>query len=261
MTSSAGRTLPGGAENRFFEQRAAEQQLAPHPFRLELRGAPNELAWPRVCAYCGGAASEQITVRKAFHRRRSRRGRSRGGLISFKVASAPVPFCHACAGEHRATVQRPSAAGILFGFLFNPIIIPILGAGYFLPITFREARGLTLAEPAGRIGWGLFGLMLFVIVWTAGLWWRMSRPSRLEPQTEITRACDFSGDVKQMFERERHLYAMRNETFAQAFEAANRDRVWTEADQAKSRRLTPIVALGLLLLLAGVAGVITWLDW
>jgi len=49
----------------------------------------------------------------------------------------------------------------------------------------------------------------------------VTKPSRLEPQTEITRACDFSADVSQLFARERRLYAMRNETFAKAFEAAN----------------------------------------
>ena len=259
MTNATLNSLPGGADNRFAAQRVAAQSLAPHTFRLELRGAPNDLAWPRICAYCGAGASEQITVRKASRRRRGRRSRG-SGLSDFKVASAPVPFCAGCAQEHRATVQRPTTLGVLFGFLFHPLIIPVIGAGYFLPITFRAARGLSLTEPAGQIGWGLFALMLFIIVWTTVLWWRTTTPSRLEPQTEITRACDFSADVSQMFEGERRIYAMRNETFAQAFEAANADRRWTEADQARSRRWAPVLALALLVGLAGIVGVIALFE-
>ena len=248
-------SLPAGADNRFMAQRVAAQSLAPHSFRLELRGAPNDLAWPRICVYCGAGASEQITVRKAFGRRRGRRSRG-SGFSDFKIASAPVPLCAACANEHRATVQRPSTLGAVFGFLVHPMIIPVIGAGFFLPITFKAARGLSLTDPAGQMGWGLFALMLFIIVWTTVLWWRTTAPSRLEPQTEITRACDFSADVSQMFEGERRIYAMRNEAFAQAFEAANAERRWTEADQARSRRRASVLALVFLVGLAGIVGAI-----
>ena len=249
-------SLPGGAEHRFTAQRVAEQSLAPHPRRVELRGAPNALTWPRVCAHCGTTASEQIVVRKALRRYRSRRSRN-SRLIDFRIASAPVPFCQACAAEHRTTVQRPTTLGVLLGFLFHPLIIPIVGASYFGVIIYRSAQGMTLADPAGRIGWGLFALMVFIIVWTTVLWWRMSARSRLEPQTDITRACDFSGDVSQMFEGERHIYALQNETFAQAFEAVNADRRWTEEDQARLRRLTPLYALAFLVVLGGVAAALT----
>jgi hypothetical protein len=139
-------------------------------------------------------------------------------------------------------------------------MIPIVGAAYFGNMAFKEAKGLSLAEPAGQIGWGIVALMAFIIVWTSVLWWRVTRPGRLEPQTEITRACDFSGNVSQMFERERHIYAMKNEVFARAFEAANIGVRWTEADQAKSRRLTPLIALAFLLAIIGLAALLTLLE-
>ena len=256
MSTGAPTSLPGGGQNRFWSQKSAESSLAPHPYRLELRGRPNELTWPRVCAACGGTATEQVTVRKALSRRRSRR---RSGA-SIRIVPLPLPLCSGCAHEHRSTVERPSTVGNLLGTLIHPIMIPIVGAAFFGNIAFKEARGLSLAEPAGQIGWGLVALMAFIIVWTSVLWWRVTRPGRLEPQTEITRSCDFSGDVSQMFERERHIYSMRNETFARAFETANLDARWTDADQARSRRLSPLIALGLLLALAAVATVLTMLE-
>ena len=115
---------------------------------------------------------------------------------------------------------------------------------------------MSLREPAGQIGWGLVALFAFIIVWTSVLWIRMTKPSRLEPQTDVTRACDFSGDVSQMFERERHIYSMQNEGFARAFEAANASARWTDEDQARSRRVTPIVGAVFLLALMGIAALL-----
>ena len=57
----------------------------------------------------------------------------------------------------------------------------------------------------------------------------MKRASlRVPPLTEITRACDFSDNVGFPFGR-RRFYAIRNPAFAQAFTAANQDRLWTDA--------------------------------
>lgn len=257
MTAPAPTSLPGG-NNRFGSQRYAEASLAPHPYRVELRGKPNDLTWPRICSACGASASEQVVVRKGFRRRRSRRGRgSSSGLSDYQIVSTPVPLCSSCAHTHRATVKKPSAAAALFGFLLHPIIIPVVGAGYFAVIIFKSTRGLSLSDSAGQAGWGLFALMVFIMVWTTVIWFRSTVTQRLEPQTEITRACDFSGNVSQIFERERHIYAMRNEAFARAFEAANAGARWTEADQARSRRLTPIYAGLFLLVLAGIATLLT----
>jgi hypothetical protein len=74
----------------------------------------------------------------------------------------------------------------------------------------------------------------------------ISRSSRIARQTEITRACDFSDDVSRIFERERHIYAVRDRTFFEAFAAANHDRVWTEDDDARSDRhiVATIAAIG-----------------
>ena len=241
--------------DRSYVQTVAESSLAPNPHRLELRGAPSALAWPRLCANCGAPASEQITVRKVFSRRSptrfGRRGAS-GYVIDFRIVPAPVPFCLTCANQHRATVE-PRAFNFITDFIFSWAILPVAGSSFFAYLTFQATRNLSLADPAGRVGWGIFAVLVAGVVWCVVLWWRVSAPDRIEHQTEITRACDFSRDVSEMFERERHIYAIRNKSFADAFAAANADRAWTAQDQAHSRRYSWVYSLGFLAALAVVA--------
>jgi len=72
--------------------------------------------------------------------------------------------------------------------------------------------------------------------------WRDTRRFRVPPQTEVTLACDFSDDISEAFEGERRVYAIRDEGFAEELAAANRDRAWTRAMRARSRRLQLAVA-------------------
>lgn len=77
--------------------------------------------------------------------------------------------------------------------------------------------------------------------------------NRVPPLTDITRACDFSDNVGFPFGR-RRVYAIRNQTFAEAFTRANQDRIWTEAIQKRDAWISGIVALILI-----VAALIAWL--
>jgi hypothetical protein len=95
------------------------------------------------------------------------------------------------------------------------------------------------------------------VVWCTFLMWQTSRASRLDPLTNVTRACDFSEDVSEFYEKERRIYAIKNKTFAESFAALNRDRAWTMDDQSRSMKLSFAVAIGMLLALGGVAALIT----
>lgn len=240
--------------DRSYLQIVAEQSLAPNPHRVELRGAPSALSWPRICANCGASASEQITVRKVFGRRRPTRfgRRSSSGPLDFRIVPAPVPFCLTCANQHRATVV-PRSFNLITNFIFSWAIIPVVGCSIIAYSFFQSVKTMSLTDPGDRLGWSLFALMIGGVVWCVGLWWRVSAPDRVVDQTEVTLACDFSRDVSEMFERERHIYAMRNKTFADAFAAANASRLWTEADQAHSRRYSWIYSLGVVVAVVVVA--------
>jgi len=235
-------------------QRHAEHALAQHPFQVELRGSPGSLAWPAVCASCGAAAAERIKVRKVFPRPRYRGRRRRVGMATYAIASARIPFCAACAERHRELVPRRSSASRMVGVLLTPLLIPVVGSAYFGNVVLRSALEVPPGDAGFGIAWGLTALFTVILLWSAFAAWHATRPGRVEPQTDITRACDFSDDVGQLFEGERRIYAMRDATFADAFYAANRDRLWTAADDARSsRRFAAALAV------AGVAALAVWL--
>jgi hypothetical protein len=247
-------TRPIAAQSdRSFMQRNAEGAIARHPFKLELRGAPRSLAWPMICANCGESASEQITVRKAFRRPRRTSRRSRG-ITRFSFVAAPVPFCAGCATLHRQSLQPSSFVANMLSVLLTPLIIPIAGSAYFGVIALRSALGASPNEENAIYIWGVPALMLFICVWSIVLAWRMTQRDRLEPQTDVTLACDFSDDVGQFFEQQRRIYSIRNERFARALADANRDRVWTAADDATSRKRQTVG-----LVAVGIIGAAVWL--
>ena len=234
----------------------AEGNLTTQPYSLELRGSPNELSWPRVCAGCGEAASEQIEVRKAFRPRPRRHGRASSGFMRpYRIASASIPFCGNCAAEHRATVRRPSAANKVMSFLFTPLVIPVVGSAWVASKVYPSMEGVT--GTGLLVGWGLFALMIANMIWCTFLMWQTSRAHRLDPLTDVTRSCDFSEDVSEFYEKERRIYSIKNKTFAESFASLNRDRAWSKTDQSRSMKLSFAVAVGMLLALGGIAALIT----
>jgi succinate dehydrogenase/fumarate reductase-like Fe-S protein len=95
------------------------------------------------------------------------------------------------------------------------------------------------------------------MVWCTFLMWQTSRASRIDPLTNVTRACDFSEDVSEFYEKERRIYAIKNKTFAESLAALNQDRAWSKADQSRSMKLSFLVAVGMLIALGVAAALIT----
>ena len=220
-------------------QLQAARALAVQPHRLELRGRPRSIAFPPVCAYCGAPAAERIAVRKAFARPRFHGSGMYGRSVPYRgdiVTSARVPFCGNCAAQHRAAVQRIGFMRRVRSLFLTPLLVPLAGFTYVFFKTLPDVRELPSSASAAWAAWGLPAVMAFGFLWSFFIAWVISRSSRIEQQTEITRACDFSDDVSRIFERERHIYAIRDRSFFDAFAAANHDRVWTEEDDARSDR-------------------------
>ena len=153
------------------------------------------------------------------------------------IAAVDVPYCDACIDRHRALVPSRTLLGDAWRMLW-PVLIPMAGAGFFLQLSFRIA----LQEQAGgglasKYVWGIPALFAFILFWCVAIAWWSSRALRVDRQTEITIACDFSDDVSWIWERERRIYALRDEGFARAFAAANADRAWTADDDRRSSRI------------------------
>ena len=237
-------------KHRNMYQQRAEYDLARHSYRLELVAPLRAIAWPSLCANCGAATDDRLTVRKVFNRPRSVRRVSRG-FQRYTIGAADVPYCADCAARHRELVPRRTVLGDAWRMLW-PVLIPMVGAAWFLNLTLRialeeQARG----EMAARYIWGMPALFGFILAWCLAIAWWSSRNARVERQTEVTRACDFSDDVSRIWERERRIYALRNERFARAFADANAGRAWTRDDDRRSYRVWSAV-LGVGLIVAAV---------
>ena len=239
-------------EHRTPMQRHAAAALADHPYRLELVGGLRALAWPSVCANCGAGTEWRYTVRKPFRRPRVGR-RRRYGVTRQTIVAAQIPYCRSCIERHRALTPSRSVARDVLGLFFNPMIIALLGSGYFFVVTLRIALGTPASDQNLKYVWGMPALFAGICVWTLAVTWWDTRVDRIEKQSDITRACDFSDDVSWFWERERRIYAMQNQSFAQALADANRDRVWNADDDRRSARRTRAG-----LALVGVVGAAVW---
>jgi hypothetical protein len=181
----------------------------------------------------GCGASERIRVRKAFYRF-ARWGRGYN-TAAYKTVTADIPFCYTCAELHRAETAKVSTFRRWRSFVFSPVHIATIGFTiiyfYFkMQVSWSDFQSL---GPRGLWIASTPVLALLFAIWLA-FWY--TRPDRFEPRTEITNACDFSKNVAMELGRKRHIYSMRNQAFAEAFIAANRDRVWTPEDQKRSSR-------------------------
>lgn len=236
----------------FFQTSLRDHDLPVTARRIELAGTPRSLRWPAICPNCGAPASERITVRKIF--RRMLPGRSLVAHWIYVVGSAAIPFCAACAARHRQCVKTPTRAEVLLRLLVNPLMIPVVGASAFAAIIFRPAVVDTRGAPFHGVGVAIVGFLVLTAAWSAVSAWRSTRFYRIPPQTEITRACDFSDELGGFLAGRHRVYAIRNTAFADAFLAANRDRLWTDADRTRERRLRVAAAIVLLasLLVAGI---------
>jgi hypothetical protein len=237
-----------------FEPLERDKGLPTSAHRVELTGSPRSLIWPGICPNCGQPASERITVRKIF--RRSLKyiaGRAlRVAPWTFVIGRVDVPFCGACAERHREQAKPLTGAALMFSYLRSPSLIAFAGAAGFAIVLFRplvlEARG----SSSYPIGLAVLGFLVLTAAASALSAWRETRFWRVPPQTDITRACDFSDDLRYLFLLERRVYAIRNAAFAEALAAANRDRLWTEARRKRAEPLEIVIVVVAILSAVGL---------
>lgn len=138
-------------------------------------------------------------------------------------------------------MQRPTLASQLLRTLLTPMLIPMIGSVIVGTMIWRAAGDIRPGDPGSLIPFSLIGLFVFVFSWSLFGAWTSSRAHRIEKQTDVTLACDFSDNVSRLLEGERRIYRIRNREFAESFVSLNRDRVWTEADDRRSSRQSMIV--------------------
>ncbi len=204
---------------RRFSAQVKDENLAPHPHRIELTGAPRDLAWPPLCPCCGAPAGERLEVRKIFMRHRRRKGWRR------LITGARIPYCPACTARHLEECPPYTPIAYIGSMLLTPVIIAAIGAAVMGVIA---ARAVFENPPTGQgflVSYGIVGFFAAAFLWSVVQMWLSTETLRVPEQTEVTLSCDFSDDLAGPLERQRRIWAIRDRGFFDAFAAANRERV------------------------------------
>jgi hypothetical protein len=245
--------------NAGFAPQDGAQGVTAHPHRLTLRDHPATWTFPNLCAACGTMAAERIVCSKVFRRTHS------DSPTENIVSSVAVPFCAACAASHREqTPELTTVRKVLLSFstaeMFGAVL-PGLAAAFVVWLALKDLvngrflRALTMLPIAA-----FFGL----IAWYQRRHvWRDTAHLRVPAQSSVARAFDFSDDMAAVFESPRFVCSIQHPTFAQAFEALNRDRLWVagspavRAEQQAAKRKTWI-GVAIVVVIALIMFVVDW---
>jgi hypothetical protein len=213
---------------------------------MELVGPLDQLVFPDVCAACGAKASAILDVQKVFVQK--------GEEQTYHVlAKARVPFCAKCAAEHTRERALQAAVPAYRRPPISDLILPAfwVGLGLFvasiaLRVVGRGGVAVALTLDAVALGF------LVVGVWTAIGAWKVPWYGRVPPQTNVTRAFDFTDNEAQLFEPERRRYYIRNEMFAERFVALNTDRQWDARGSQATRAKWLAIAVAIVIVGGGI---------
>ena len=214
------------------------------PHRVELAGSTRQLRWPPLCPGCGGAASERLPITKVFLRDWRRRRKDVDDVTLSAFRTIHVPFCGACASRHRGLLQRISVVRRILSCFTTIQIVPLAIAIfavllYVFPWLLGSAAAI-VARPTRPPQ--AAGLAAFAALFAAVAWYQ-TRRTRIPPQTDVTTTFDFSDNLGNVVRGEHRIYAMSNARFAEAFKAANADRLWTDERRGRGARREVVAAI------------------
>ena len=221
---------------------------------VEVVGSLGHAEFPDLCVECGAAADRTLPIPKLFYHQNS----DNPGY--FYASAVVAPACSGCVRAHEREL-RPIApelkSRLLRGWAVAalPYVVPIGVILWMLGIFGPNLVGAVLegTDPVEMAVWGavcaffgLLGLMFWGLVMKPGrqmvltpavmptyaqvergpLGSRYVAPT--EP-TSLMRSVDFTDDISEMFEPERHRFSFRNYEVAARFEELNAHREWNPA--------------------------------
>ena len=234
---------------RRFSADHRDRDFPPALERVDVHGRLGSAAWPPLCANCCAPATSKLVVKKIF--RRQPGGRYLGRGWKYVIRSTRIPYCPSCTARNAAIVnaERMPFPELVVRLVATPLIIPFVGgmvvARIFLPDTITKPIG----DPLHNVGLAIVAAMLLAIGISAWGSWHATSFYLVPGANEITSACNFSDELGGLLTGWHRAYSFRNHEFAQAFIAANRDRLWTKADTARAGRISTVAGL---LFLAGL---------
>lgn len=210
--------------------------LAPHPHRMSLWGAPAGARFPPLCPNCGSATAKFLPLTKSFVR-------STGSDTPNEtiVLSAAVPFCDPCIARHDSETARPGHLATLMSGFASGDMFAAVGFGSAAAFTAFQALGeLTRGRGSHFLVFAALALAFATIAVLQGRKaWRETEHTRVRPQTEVSRAFDYGDNEPAPFRSPMYTCTMRDGRFFAAFQALNRDLEFqpgTPAETADRRR-------------------------
>jgi len=221
---------------------------------VEVVGPLHRAEFPDQCVKCGSSAKRTVPISKLYYRS------SDEGPSYYFTAGVAAPACAACIQAHErelSPIAPEVKRRLLRGWALSalPYVVPmgviLWMLTIFAPNLFQAVREGT--EPVEMAIWGavcgffgLLGLMFWGLVMKPGrpmihppsntpCYARVERGplggsfiAPAEP-TALMQSVDFSGDVSELFEPERHRFSFRNYEVAARFGELNADREWDPA--------------------------------
>lgn len=220
--------------------------LAPHAHRMTLWGAPDAARFPPLCPNCGKAAANSLRLAKAF-----RRASGSDTPDSTVVLSVTVPFCDACIARHRAEVQSPGLASTLLSSFSSGDMFGAVGCAAAAVFTGYHALDELLQGRWSHFGVfaGLTALFGLIARFQGRQAWHDTEHARIPAPTRVAQAFDYGDNAPAPFESPKYDCTMRDERFAAAFKALNREREFVTgspaalADTHQAHRQTWIIGI------------------
>jgi hypothetical protein len=245
---------------------------------VEVVGSLGHAEFPEMCVECGAAADRTLPIPKLFYE-------ANGDNPGYYYATAVVaPACAGCVQAHESELQpiAPEVRSkLLRGWALAalPYVVPI-GVIFwlltrFVPNLVEAVREGT--EPIEMAVWGavcaffgLLGLMFWGLVMKPGrqmivtpadtpCYVKVERGplggsiiAPAEPTT-LMRSVDFTDDISELFEPERHRFTFRNYEVAARFGELNAHREWNPASTRAQ-----FAAMGRKAVIAAVVLFVVW---
>ncbi len=225
--------------------------------RLDLAATPTAVRLPPICAACGQSATATVGSATAFERWTDD-GEGSPTFSHWEVWRLRLPACEGCRARHETEV-RPVPAGTRLASMLRTWYVIGMAGGMAVSLFFARLASESLFRRDVRdaaIPAAVALVFLAIAAAHVALAWRRRRGEWVSPPTSVTAALELCGDPSRPFEPRHHVFVCHNRAFAEAFLAANAERVWDPAGpiarRAGLRRaiLVPVLVAVVVLLFA-----------
>jgi hypothetical protein len=201
------------------EAQLHNEGLAEDAHRVTLAGAIGGLQYPPLCPNCGAAAADKLPIAKVFMHNRG--GSDEQGW-RYRIVEATPLFCRPCLDRHRAETVPVTELDRVKSVVFSELAVPGIGTAAFAVFLLVDTRSRLMRDLARE--WPILafiGGLLLIAALCFRTAWENNAHRRVPRQTSASQAFDFGDNDDSPFQTTARTYAVRNDTYAEAFGRLN----------------------------------------